>query len=62
MIETIGISQGITSLTEVHLKFNLTRTQKANFFREWTDNLLTLDDKEKKVLDIALRILVRTFL
>lgn len=51
MVKTIAISQGITSLTEVHLKFNLTRTQKADFFREWTDNLPKLDDREKQVLD-----------
>ncbi|MDJ0659252.1 MAG: type I restriction enzyme HsdR N-terminal domain-containing protein [Crocosphaera sp.] len=51
MVKTIAISQGITSLTEIHFKFNLTRTQKTDFFREWTDDLPKLDDREKQVLD-----------
>ncbi len=51
MVKTIAISQGITSLREVHLKFNLTRTQKTDFFREWIDNLPKLDEREKETLD-----------
>ncbi|MDJ0844713.1 type I restriction endonuclease subunit R [Crocosphaera sp.] len=51
MVKTIAVSQAITSLTEIHLKFNLTRTQKADFFREWTDDLPTLAEREKQVLD-----------
>lgn len=51
MVESIAISQGITSLTELHLKFNLTRNQRVNFFREWTDNLPNINDREKQVLD-----------
>ncbi|MDJ0579775.1 type I restriction enzyme HsdR N-terminal domain-containing protein [Crocosphaera sp.] len=51
MVETIGISQGIRNLTEVHLKFNLTRNQSSNFFTEWTDNLPDLSVQEKQTLD-----------
>ncbi|MGK7880998.1 MAG: type I restriction endonuclease subunit R [Crocosphaera sp.] len=51
MVETLGISQGIRSLTEVHLKFNLTRNQSSNFFTEWTDNLPDLSVQDKQTLD-----------
>ena len=51
MVQTIGISQAITSLNEVHVKLNLTRNQHPDFFREWFDNLPNVTDEEKQSLD-----------
>ncbi len=51
MIQTRGISQAITSLNEVHLKFNLTRNQHPDFFREWVDKLPEITNQEKEKLD-----------
>ncbi|MEA5532931.1 type I restriction endonuclease subunit R [Crocosphaera sp. XPORK-15E] len=51
MVQTIGISQAITSLNEANFKFNLTHNQSPDFFREWFDNLPEITELEKQGLN-----------
>lgn len=51
MIQTIGISQAITSLNEVDLTFNLSRHTDPNFFQEWFNALPEITDLEKERLN-----------
>ncbi len=51
MIQTIAITEAITSLNEVEQKFNLTRSNEPNFFREWQTNLPELNKIEKQALN-----------
>lgn len=46
-----AITQFIASYEEVHRQFNLTRTDEADFFLEWSENLPTPTEVEKRELD-----------
>lgn len=50
MVQTVGITKGITNLNEAHAKFNLSQTTKSEFFTEWFEDLPELSDSAKKHL------------
>jgi predicted type IV restriction endonuclease len=51
MTQTLAITKLISSYDDVHQRFNLKRTNNEHFFREWTDNLPSLNETEKVVLE-----------
>lgn len=51
MVQTVAISQAITSIAELRTRFNLTPTEDNQFFTEWFQNLPDLTDVEKALLD-----------
>jgi hypothetical protein len=51
LIKTIAITEAITSINEVEQKFNLTRSNEPNFFREWQTDLPELNEIEKQALN-----------
>ena len=51
MVQTVGITKAITSLTDVRDKFNLCQSNNPQFFTEWHENLLKLTEQEKQSLD-----------
>ncbi|WP_013325288.1 type I restriction endonuclease [Gloeothece verrucosa] len=51
MIQTFAITEAVSSLTEVHEIFNLTRNTEDNFFRELLENLPDITDSERQTLN-----------
>ncbi|MDJ0731420.1 MAG: hypothetical protein QNJ33_15660 [Crocosphaera sp.] len=51
MNQVVSITKLINSYEDVHQKFNLTRTEKEDFFLEWFENLPELTESEKATLD-----------
>lgn len=51
MVQTLAISQAITSIADVEKKFNLTPTNDRQFFTEWFQDLPELTNEEKVSLD-----------
>ena len=48
---TLGITKGITNLTEAHAKLGISPTRDAAFFTECKEPLPTLTDAEKVRLE-----------
>lgn len=51
MVRSVAIGENITSLNEVHAKFNLRTVDNEQFFGEWLDELPEINDQEKDSLD-----------
>jgi hypothetical protein len=51
MVQTIPISENITTLNQVQARFNLRRTENDQFFTEWFADLSPLTDQEQELLD-----------
>jgi hypothetical protein len=51
MVQTIPISENITTLNQVQARFNLRRTENDQFFTEWFADLPPLTDQEQELLD-----------
>lgn len=51
MVQTVGITKGITNLNEAHGKFNLSQTDTPHFFTEWFEDLPEITDSEKEFLN-----------
>ncbi|HEY9806859.1 MAG TPA: hypothetical protein V6D04_09835, partial [Candidatus Obscuribacterales bacterium] len=51
MVQTIPISENITTLNQVQARFNLRRTKNDQFFTEWFADLPSLTDQEQELLD-----------
>jgi hypothetical protein len=50
MVQTIPISENITTLNQVQARFNLRRTENDQFFTEWFADLPPLTDQEQELL------------
>lgn len=51
MVQTVAITEAITSLNQVHDQFNLIRTADPQFFTEWFEDLPELSEAEKEALE-----------
>ncbi|MBW4630422.1 MAG: type I restriction endonuclease subunit R [Iphinoe sp. HA4291-MV1] len=51
MVRSVAIGENITSLNEVHARFNLRTVDDEQFFGEWLDELPEISDQEKNSLD-----------
>ncbi|NER28293.1 MAG: type I restriction enzyme HsdR N-terminal domain-containing protein [Symploca sp. SIO1C4] len=51
MTTTIAVTDAIKSINEAESRFNLSRTNDLNFFKEWQENLPELTTAEQETLD-----------
>lgn len=51
MVQSLAVTKAITSLSEAHEKFKLSRNNDPRFFTEWFENLPELTESEKAGLN-----------